>query len=57
MLHETPNTTQIAHWSEVSVFANGISSDAVNFWVGILEYRNLLGNSPLRELRIMPLHV
>ena len=49
-LHETPNTTRIAHWSEESVFANGIPSDAVNFWVGILEYRNLLGNSPLREL-------
>ena len=44
-----PASNAAFDWRE-SVFANGIPSDAVKFWVGILEYRNLLGNGPFWEL-------
>lgn len=36
--------------AETAVFDKGIPTDAVGFWSGVLEYRNLLGNSPFADL-------
>ena len=38
------------NWSENGVFKDGIPTEAVSFWSGVLEYQNLLGNNPYHDL-------
>ena len=37
-------------WQESGVFKDGILTDAVSFWSGVLDYRNLVGNSTYGDL-------
>ena len=37
-------------WKETNVFKDGIPTEAVSFWSGVLEYQNLLGNSTYHDL-------
>ena len=37
-------------WQESGVFKDGIPTDAVSFWSGVLDYRNLVGNSTYGDL-------
>ena len=38
------------NWNENGVFKDGIPSEAVSFWSGVLNYQNLLGNNPYHDL-------
>ena len=37
-------------WQESGVFKDGIPTEAVSFWSGVLDYRNLVGNSTYGDL-------
>lgn len=38
------------NWNENGVLKDGIPVEAVSFWSGVLEYKNLLGNNPYHHL-------
>lgn len=38
------------NWNENGVFKDGIPTEAVSFWSGVLEYQNLLGNNTYHDL-------